>query len=557
MQAEVSRQAGALARESSSYRWLALGAISLALIAIGLDATVLSLALATLSTALNATEAELQWFVTSYTLALSAAMLPVGLIGDRYGRKKVLVGALTVFGLMSVACAFSQNPTEFIAARAVLGIAGAGAIVMALSVITVLFEETERPRAMGIWAAANFISMPIGPILGGYILAHAWWGWVFLMNVPVIVIGLIAVFAFVPESRSEHSPGIDVLGVVLSSAGLASIMYGLTEAGDNGRWTTAAIEFSVLGLLVVVAFVVWEAWLTSRPNGQPLIDLGLFRSRAFSFGVLLTAAGIFGMFGVLFTMPQYLQAIVGLDAQQTGFRFLPLIFGMVVGAGLADRIAARIGPKVSVSAGLAIVAIAMLMGSRTTADSGDAFLALWTFLVGFGSGAGLATAASLAIVELSAERSGVGAALLQTIVKLGPAFGATILGSVLNATYQGQVQVAGLPADAAAAAKESVFNALAVAQQIGSSALAESARSAFVAGMDDANRTTAIIAVVGIAVALITMPLRSKTPAARPAESEAEAAGVVDAEAATVSTGSAPAARSAGTAGSGGARMSS
>jgi DHA2 family multidrug resistance protein-like MFS transporter len=429
--------------------------------------------------------------------------------------------ALLLFGAMSVACAFSTTPIEFIAARTILGLAGAAAIVMSLSVITVLFDEAERPRAMGVWAAGNFLSMPIGPIVGGYLLAHAWWGWVFLMNVPVIAVGILAVAAFVPDSRSEKRPAIDYVGVAVSSAGMAALMYGFVEAGDNGWGSATAVQFTIAGVVAVALFVVWEAWLTARPNGQPLIDLALFRSPGFSWGVLLTAIGVFGLFGVLFTLPQYLQAIVGLDAEGAGLRFLPVIFGMVVGAVPADRVAARIGPKLSVGLGLAIITAGMLAGAQMTTTSGDGFIALWTFLVGFGSGIGLATAASLAMVELSAERSGVGAALLQAVVKLGPAFGATILGSVLNATYQGRVSVAGLPAETAEMVKQSVFGGLAAAQQIGSSALAESVRASFVAGMDDATRAAAIIAGVSTVIALIVMPLRMKGGAEARIEVEA------------------------------------
>ncbi len=196
-----------------SDRWLALGALTLALMTIGLDATVLNLALPTLSKSLGASESQLQWFVTAYTLALAAAMLPAGLLGDRYGRKTVLVGALVVFGIMSVACAYAPNADAFIGARTVLGIAGAALTVMSLSVVTVLFSEAERPRAMGIWAAGNFLALPLGPIIGGYVLAHFWWGWVFLMNVPVVLIGLAAAVVFVPQSRSERRPSIDIPGV--------------------------------------------------------------------------------------------------------------------------------------------------------------------------------------------------------------------------------------------------------------------------------------------------------------------------------------------------------
>jgi MFS transporter, DHA2 family, multidrug resistance protein len=510
-----------------SDRWLALGAMTLSLIVIGLDQTVLSLALPTLSGALHASESQLQWFVTAYTLALAAAMLPAGLLGDRIGRKTVLVGAIALFGLTSVACAYSPNANAFIVARAVLGIAGAGLMVMSLSVVTVLFSETERPRAMGIWAAGNFLALPLGPIVGGYILAHFWWGWVFLMNVPVVLIGLVATTLFVPQSRSEHKPSIDILGVVLSSAGLALLMYGLVEAGDNGWGSSSAIVPSLIAVVTLAAFVLWQAFLTARPYVQPLIDLALFRSRSFSVGLVLAGAGIFGMFGVLFTLPQYLQAIMGVDAQGAGLRFLPMIAGLVIGAVPADRVAARFGARFAVALGFALMTFGMVVASGMTVSTGDGYIAAFSFIVGAGAGVGLATAASAAMVELSAERSGVGGALVQAIVKLGPAFGATILGSVLNSTYQSHVSVAGLPAQAAAAVQQSVFGGLAVAGQIGSGPLAESVRTAFVSGMDDASRVAAVIAAVAMVGALVLLPgrkaaaVRHEVEAGRGAEASA------------------------------------
>jgi DHA2 family multidrug resistance protein-like MFS transporter len=497
-------------RDVAPHRWSALAAITLALVAVGLDATVLSLALPTLSKAFSASESQLQWFVTAYTLALAAAMMPAGLIGDRWGRKRVLVGALVIFGLMSVVCAYSPSAIAFIAARTILGLAGAGLTVMSLSVMTVLFDESERPRALGIWAAGNFLALPLGPIVGGYVLAHFWWGWVFLMNVPVIVIGLTAVLLLVPESRSEHQPRLDIPGVALSSAGLALLMYGLVQAGEYGWGSSSAIIPSAVSVATLVAFVVWESYLTSRPDGQPLIDLYLFRSRSFTAGLLLAAAGIFGMFGVLFTMPQYLQAIAGLDAQGSGLRFLPLIAGMVVGAIPADRVAARLGPKITVAAGLTILGGGLLIGSAMTTTSGDGFLAAWTFVTGAGAGLGLATAAAAAMTEIPAERSGVGSAVIQAVIKLGPAFGATILGSVLNGSYQSHVSVAGLTAAASDAVQRSVFGGLAVAQQVGSPALLESVRNSFVAAMDDASRVAAIIALGAAVLALAILPLRNK-----------------------------------------------
>lgn len=502
-------------------RWWALGGISLALLAVGLDATVLSLALPTLAGALKASESDLQWFVTAYTLALTAAMLPAGLVGDRFGRRKVLLGALVVFGAASLACAYAPSAAAFIVARAVLGLAGAAMIVMALSVITVLFDEAERPRAIGIWGAANFLAMPIGPILGGWMLANVWWGWVFLLNVPVVIIGIAAVVMLVPESRAARRPRIDWPGVAGSSAGLTLLMYGVIEAGRNGWSDPGAFGPMLAGLGVLAMFVAWEASMVRRGE-QPLVDLGLFRSRGFTWGVVLAGLGIFGLFGLLFTLPQYWQAVLGIDAQGAGFRLLPAILGMALGAIPADRVAARVGPKVTVAIGLTLLAGAMAAGSTMAIGTSEAVVAAWTLVVGFGAGLGLSTAASAAMLELDAEHSGVGSALVQAVIKLGPAFGATILGSVLTDTYQRLVPLAGLPAEAAAAVKASVFGGLAVAQQAGSAALADGVRAAFVTGMDDALRVGAIIAAAGIALALAFMPGRSSAAAGQRAQSEHE-----------------------------------
>jgi EmrB/QacA subfamily drug resistance transporter len=489
-------------------RWWALGAISLAVLAITLDVTVLTVALPTLAGALKASESQLQWFVTAYTLALVAGMLPAGLLGDRYGRKAVMVCALVLFAAGSAGCAFAPNAEVFIAARVLLGLAGAAMIVLALSIVTVMFDEAERPRAVGIWGAANFIGLPLGPILGGWILSNAWWGWIFLMNVPVALVGLIAVVALVPESRSAKRPSIDFGGVILSSAGLVAVMYGVVQAGSNGWGSLNAILPALVGLVALAGFVLWERRLTERPGGQPLVDLSLFGSRSFTWGIVLSAFGVFGLFGVMFALPQYFQAIMGLDPQGSGLRLLPVVGGLIIGAVTADRVAARAGAKLTVAAGFALVVAGLALGTTMTATSGDRFMALWTLVVGAGAGLGFATAASAALVELSAERSGVGSALLQAVIKLGPAFGASILGSVLNSTYGSRVSLAGLTAQAAATVKGSVFGGLTVARQLNSPELLASVRTAFVAGMDDAVRVAAVVAIAAVLLALAFLPGR-------------------------------------------------
>ena len=494
-------------------RWLALGAITLAVLAVGLDITVLSVALPTLAAALHASESDLQWFSSGYALVLAAAMLPMGLLGDRYGRKKVMLTALILFGAGSVACAYAPSAGAFIAARLVLGLAGAGVIVMALAAVTVLFTKEERPRAFGIWAAANFLALPLGPILGGWLLTHYWWGWVFLLNVPVVLVGLIATIALLPESLAELRPRVDVVGVVVSIVGLVGVTYGLIEAGHNGWSDAGALIWMITGLAVLVGFFFWEQRLGHRPGGQPLVDLTLFRSAAFTWGVILAATAILAMIGVLFTMPQYFQGVLGTDAMGSGLRLLPLIGGLVVGAVPADRLARLVGAKFTVALGFALLAAGMLLGATTSVGSNDGFVAAWMAIVGVGMGLALATAGSAALSVLPQERSGVGSAVMQALQKVGAPFGTAILGSVLLSTYQGQLHLVGLPSAAASLVQESVFGGIAVARQLGSAALLTSVRAAFVAGMDVALLVSTGIAVVGIVLALAFLPGRATSKA--------------------------------------------
>ncbi len=487
-------------------RWWALAAVSLGVLAVGLDGTVLSVALPTLAKALHASESDLQWFSSGYLLVLGAAMLPAGLLGDRYGHRKVLLIALGLFGIGSLACALSTSVAEFLGARVLLGLGGAGVIVMAISALTVLFSKEERPKAVGIWAAANFLALPIGPILGGWLLTNAWWGWVFLINVPVAVVGIVAIAALVPESRAAERRGFDLVGVALSVAGLVALIYGLISAGEDG-WTDArALVAMGIGVVVLAGFYAWERHVTRRPGGQPLLDLSLFRSASFTWGVLLAAVAVLAMIGVLFTMPQYFQGVAGTDAMGSGLRLLPLIGGLVVGAVPADRVVHLIGAKLTAAAGFAFLAIGLGLGATTAVASSTLFVALWMGVVGLGMGLAMATSTSAALVELSEERSGVGSAVLQAVNKVGGPFGTAILGSVLGSLYVSRLALSGLPAPLAAAVKQSVFGGVAVAQQLGSAALLHSVRSAFVSGMDAAVLVSAGIAVAGLVLTLLFLP---------------------------------------------------
>jgi MFS transporter, DHA2 family, multidrug resistance protein len=500
-------------------RWLALAATTLAVLAVGLDVTVLSVALPTLAAAIKASESDLQWFSSGYALALAAGRLPAGVLGDRFGRKRILLGALVVFGIGSVVCAYSVNSVEFIAGRVLLGLAGSAIVVMALSVLTVLFSEDERPRAVGIWAAANFVALPVGPIFGGWLLTNFWWGWIFLMNVPVALLGIVAVLVLVPESRSPERPAIDPVGMVLSSGGLAAVTYGLIELGRNGWTNPPSLAVAIAGVAVIVGFFLWEHYLTDRPGGRPLIDLSLFRSRGFTWGMILAALGGMALIGMVFTLPQYSQGVLGLDPEGSGVRLLPIIGGLILGAVPADRVAGRIGGKITVATGFAITVVGLLLGATTSLDSGTWFQVSWLAIVGFGMGVGFATAASAALKQVPTDKSGVASALLQAMQKVGAPFGSAILGSVLNSVYRSNIDLTGLPAGLASTVKLSVFAGVAVAQSVHSLALLESVRHAFVQGMDAALVVSAVFAAVAVVLALIFLP--GRTPAAETADRRA------------------------------------
>src|SRR5215831_15132783 len=498
-------------------KWWALAGLSLGVLAVGLDATVLSVALPTLAVSLHASATDLQWFISSYTLALAVALLPGGLLGDRFGRKKVMIIALSVFGLGSLACAYAPNAGAFIAARTVLGLAAGAMVPLVLSVLAVMFTDQERTKAVSVWAGANFLALPIGPILGGWLLSNYWWGWVFLLNVPVVVIGLVAVVVLVPESRAARRPGLDLVGIVTSCGGLAALVYGFIAAGQYGWSSPTAIAAIIIGAAVLVAFVAWELRLTGRPGGQPLVDLALFRSARFTWGTILQTFGIFAMFGLLFAAPQFFQAVLGVDAMGSGLRLLPLMGGLAVGAGLADQVARRATAKLTVAAGFTILAAGLVLGTTMTAASGTAFVATWTAIAGLGFGLALATAASAALVDLPKESAGIGSAVMQTVQKTGAPLSAAILGSVIASGYQSQLPLAGLPAATAGAVRSSVFAGIAVARRAGSPALLESVRSAFVHGIGLMLWVSAGLAVVAVILALLFLPWRATTAAPGPA----------------------------------------
>jgi len=490
---------------AGSRKWWALGAVSLCILAVSLDGTVLSVALTTLAKTLHASESDLEWFSSGYLLLLAAATLPAGLVGDRFGRKKLLLASLAVFGAGSALCAEAPSPSVFLLARLLMGLAGAGVTVMAMSALTVLFDDAERPKATGVYEAANFLALPLGPILGGWMLSRFWWGWVFLINIPVVIIGLAVGLALIPESRAAERPGLDPPGTAASVIGLVVVTQGLIEAGSKGWSDPAALVLIAAGLLTLAGFAAWERRLAHR-GGQPLVDPALFRSRSFASGAVLGGVAGLGMIGLLFSMPQYFQAVRGTDAFGSGIRLLPLVGGLIAGALPASALAKAIGAKLTVTLGFALLALGAAVGAMTRSTSGMTFVGLWMAVLCAGTGMALTAATAAALSQLSAERSGIGSAVVQAFQKTAGPFGTAIAGSVLAAGYQARLHVAGLPAAAAAAARQSVDGGLAVASQIRSAGLAQSARAAFAGGLDASLLVSAGIGIAGAILAQAFLP---------------------------------------------------
>jgi MFS transporter, DHA2 family, multidrug resistance protein len=493
---------------AGSRRWWALGAVSLSVLAGTIDATVLSVALPTLARALHATEADLEWFSSGYLMLVAAAVLPAGLIGDRFGRKKLLVGCLAVFGAGSALCAGSTGPGVFLIARLLMGVAASGVTVMAMSALTVLFSEADRPKAVGIYEAANFLGLPAGPLLGGWMLSRLWWGWVFLVNVPVVVVGLIAALVLIPESRAAQRPALDPLGMAASTAGLVALIYGLIQAGQDGWGDPVALALMVVGLAGLAGFAVWERRLGER-GGQPLVDPGLFRSASFTWGAGLGGIAGLAMIGVLFAMPQYFQAVQGGSAFAAGYRLLPLIGGLIVGALPASALAGAVGARLTVTLGFALLAAGAVCGATTGTASSAAFIAIWMAVLGAGTGLTLTAATAAALSRLSAERSGTGSAVVQAFQHTAGPLGTAIMGSILAVVYRARLDLRGVPAAAAAAARQSVYGGVAAASRLGSASLARTARGAFAGGLDVALLVCAGIAAAGALLTLAFLPRRT------------------------------------------------
>ncbi|MER6302643.1 MFS transporter [Kitasatospora sp. NPDC001539] len=482
-------------------RWLALVAVALSVLVISFDMTILNVALPTLASQLQAGTGQQQWIVDSYTVVFAAAMLPAGLLGDRYGRRRTLVVGLALFGLASAVGMLTGSPDTLIAARTGMGLAAALVMPMSMAVIPGLFPAAEQRRATAVLAASLAAGGPLGPLIGGFLLQHFWWGSVFAVNVPLTAAGVVACVLLLPESRNPAAPRMDLPGAGLAAAGLGSLTYGIIQGADAG-WTDPAVVATLAGSVLLLAALV----LRSRRQADPMLDLALLADRTFRWSAVAAMLISVVLFGAFFVLPLYFQSVLGTDALGSGLRLMPMMLGLMVAARLTDRLVGRIGARTVISTGLALLGGALLFGSRTTPADGYGRAAVWLTVLGLGMGLSLITAQASALATLPPAKAGVGSGLLQTLRQIGGAIGVAAFGSLLAGAYRGALVTGGLPAEAAHRAGKSVVAAEAVARASGRPALAASAHAAYVHGMAVVLLVAGLVAVVSAVLVAARMP---------------------------------------------------
>lgn len=488
-------------------RWLVLLVLCVSLVVIVLDNTILNVALPRLAArpskgGLGATGSQLQWIVDSYTIVFAGLLLTAGSIGDRFGRYRSLAAGLAVFGIGSALSALATDANLLIATRAVMGIGGAFIMPSTLSILTNVFtDHKERGKAIGIWAGVSALGLGIGPVTGGFLLTHFWWGSVFLVNLPFVVAGLVAGYFLIPESKDESAARLDPRGAMLSIAGLSTLLWGIIEAPDKG-WTSPVILGAfVLGAALMAAFFVWE----SR-SSHPMLDLAFFQNPRFSAASAAITFTFLALFGLIFLLTQYLQLVLDYSTIKAGAVLLPQAAVIMVAAPLSSVWVQRFGTKAVIAAGLGVVATSMALLTTMGTSSSALHVIVVTMVLGLGMGNVMAPATDSIMGSLPRAKAGVGSAVNDTTRQVGGAVGVAVFGSLLASRYSSSVR-SGLdgvvPPPFLGRASDSIGRAYEVAAtaDLGprTGRLLSVAKESFVTGL----HTTAIVASTILFVAMI------------------------------------------------------
>ncbi len=489
-------------------RWWTLAVLCLSLLMVVMGNTVLNVALPTLVRELHASSSQLQWIVDAYSLVFAGLLFTGGALGDRFGRKGALTAGLVTFGVGSGLAAVSNSANQIIACRAVMGAAAALVMPATLSILANTFAPRERARAIGIWAGVAGIAGAVGPITSGWLLQHFWWGSVFFLNLPIVVVAVVTGRFLVPTSRDPRGIRLDLVGAALSIGAVSSLIYGIIEAPARG-WTDGVI----LGSFAIAAalMVVFASWELSREH--PMLDLRYFKRRGFTGGSIAISLVFFGMFGMFFLITQYLQLVRGYSALSAGVHMLPFAFTMMVVAPMSARIAERIGTRGTVCLGLAVAATGQFLLSTNDIDTGYGLLALSFVVLAAGMGLTMAPSTASIMSSLPLAKAGIGSAMNDTNRELGGALGVAVLGSLVVSRYTSGIggAIAGLPSALQEAARRSLGGALQVAGQIGGdegAALARTAKHGFTDGMSYSLTIGSLVALAAAVLVAIVLPNR-------------------------------------------------
>jgi DHA2 family multidrug resistance protein-like MFS transporter len=508
--------------------WIGLSVIALACVLYVMDLTVLHLAIPEISEDLKPSSAQLLWIIDIYGFMVAGSLITMGTLGDRIGRRRLLMIGAAAFGATSILAALSTSPTMLIATRALLGLSGATLAPSTLSLIRNMFlDPQERTRAIAVWITSFSVGAAIGPLLGGLVLEFFWWGAAFLISVPVMVLLLILGPKLLPEFRDPDAGRLDIVSAVLSLAAILAIVFGLKQIAQDGLGALPAAAIAV-GVALGAVFVRRQ-----RQLEDPLIDLRLFRSPGFTASLAIYGLGIVFVFGGFLFLPQFLQLVLGLTPLQAGLWTLPWALAFVVGSQLTPRLVRRIRAVYLMSAGLAVAGLAFLIFTRIDESTGFAVFVAGTVVFSLGLAPVFTLTNDLIIGSVPPERAGAAAGISETAAELGGALGIAFFGSIGVAIYRGAVAdgvPVGVPAEAAEVARDTLGGAVEVVSRLPDSvgaSLLEAARDAFVQGV----HVSAWIAALG-ALVLAVFTLRalrgvragSEGDADRPEESiEAEA----------------------------------